>query len=115
MPPTILLSFDRSIFYCKFPTYIANTITKYFDKVYNDSQPEFIFMVEPVFLYNVFFEQFSIIDYIQLTHLILVAKHRCLKIANNEVIAKWNCHFLLHYSNNVIFFNTELSPRIYML
>ena len=49
-------------------------------------------MVEPVFLYNVFFEQFSIIDYIQLTHLILVAKHRCLKIANNEVIAKWNCH-----------------------
>ena len=49
-------------------------------------------MVEPVFLYNVFFEQFSIIDYIQLTHLILVAKHRCLKIANNKVIVKWNCH-----------------------
>ena len=42
--------------------------------------------------YYVFFEQFSIIDYIQLTHLIRVAKHRCLKIANNEVIAKWNCH-----------------------
>ena len=66
--------FYHNIFYCKFPTYIANTITKYLDKVYNDSQPEFIFMVEPVFLYNVFFEQFSIIDYIQLTHLILVAK-----------------------------------------
>ena len=30
--------------------------------------------------------------YIQLTHLILVAKHRCLKIANNKVIVKWNCH-----------------------
>ena len=97
-------------------------------------------MVEPVFLYNVFFKQFSIVDYIQLTHLILIAKHRCLKIANNEVIAKWNCHnyftqtillaqftvkllqqtnsatdlidFLLQYSNNVTYFNTELSPRI---
>ena len=28
----------------------------------------------------------------KLTHLILVAKHRCLKIANNKVIVKWNCH-----------------------
>ena len=140
----VLSSTEHNIFYCKFPTYIANTITKYLDKVYNDSQPEFIFMVEPVFLYNVFFEQFSIIDYIQLTHLILVAKHRCLKIANNEVIAKWNCHnyytqtillaqftvkllqqtnsatdlieiyidFLLQCSDNVTYFNTELSPRI---
>ena len=91
--------------------------------------------------YYVFFEQFSIIDYIQLTHLILVAKHRCFKIANNKVIVKWNCHtqtillaqftvkllqqtnsaidliekyidFLLQYSDNVTYFNTELSPRI---
>ena len=23
---------------------------------------------------------------------ILVAKHRCLKIANNKVIVEWNCH-----------------------
>ena len=82
----------NTIFFIVSFLHIANTITKYLDKVYNDSQPEFIFMVEPVFLYNVFFEQFSIIDYIQLTHLILVAKHRCLKIANNKVIVKWNCH-----------------------
>ena len=140
----VLATTEHNIFYCKFPTYIANTITKFLDKVFNDSQPEFIFMVEPVFLYNVFFEQFSIIEYIQLTHLILVAKHRCLKIANNEVIAKWNCHnyytqtillaqftvkllqqtnsatdlieqyidFLLQYSDNLTYFDTEFSARI---
>ena len=49
-------------------------------------------MVEPVLSYNIFFEQFTISEYTQKTHLILVAKHRCLKIANNKVIVKWNCH-----------------------
>ena len=52
-----------------------------------------IFLIYRTF--KVFFSQdpqFAPYDVTYQINLILVAKHGCLKITNNKVIVKWNCH-----------------------
>ena len=48
------------------------------------------YMIEFFYLYNMYYGGFSNDFFIQLTHLILVAKDRSLKISTEDDIAKWD-------------------------
>ena len=49
-------------------------------------------MKEHFYLFNIYFEDFSNDEYLQLTYLILVAKERSLQISKDECLSRWNEH-----------------------
>ena len=71
---------------CVFSNYFINSLAKFLDKTYNNSQPEFIFMKENFYLFNMHYDVFSNDDYLQLTLKTLIAKERSLKIDNDECL-----------------------------
>ena len=75
---------------CVFSKYFINSLAKFLDKLYNNSQPAFIFMKENFYLFNMHYDVFSDDDYLQLTLMILIAKERSLKINNDECLTRWN-------------------------
>ena len=81
---------EHVLFDCVFSSYIINSLAKFLDKTYHNSQPEFIFMKENFYLFNMHYDIFSNDDYLQLTLLILLSKERSLKINNDECILRWN-------------------------
>ena len=83
-------SSEHALMLCYFPKYFIHALAIFLDQYYNNHNPEFIFLKESFYLFNIFYEQFSENEYYQLSTLILVAKDRSLKISKDECIIKWN-------------------------
>ena len=81
---------EHAIFECKFPKYFAHCLALFLDKVYNNECPEFIFLKENFYLFNIYYDCFKTDDFTQLTLLILIAKDRALKASKEECITRWN-------------------------
>ena len=74
---------------CVFSKYFINSLAKFLDKTFNNSQPEFIFLKENFYLFNMHYDVFSDNEYLQLTLIILIAKERSLKVNNDESLNRW--------------------------
>ena len=86
----IVSTTEHALFYCVFPTYFVHKLALFLDYFLNDGRPEFIFLKENFYLFNMFYEGFSNNFFLQLTHLILVAKDRSLKISTGDNILNWD-------------------------
>ena len=86
----IICNTEHAIFFYTFPKYFIHILALFLDFKYNNNQPEFIFLKENFYLFNIYYEDFSANDYLQLSHLILIAKDKSLKISNDECIIRWN-------------------------
>ena len=86
---------EHELFYCLFPDFFSNMLANFLDKYFNDGRPEFIFLRENLYLFNIFYETFSDLEYTQISLLILVAKERSLKISKDDFLMKnfnkFNC------------------------
>ena len=71
---------------CVFSKYLINSLARFLDKTFNNSQPEFIFLKENFYLFNMHYDAFSNNEYLQLTLIILIAKERSIKINNDEFL-----------------------------
>lgn len=89
---------EHEIFDCIFPKFFIHKLALFLDFKYNQSRPEFIFLKENFYLYNMYYEDFSNNDYIQLSHLILASKDRSLKISKENKIVNWNENNLFAHS-----------------
>lgn len=83
---------EHALMFCYFPKYFVHSLAIFLDEYFNNHNPEFIFLKESFYLFNIYFEQFSEKDYYQLSTLILVAKDRALKISKDECINRWNSY-----------------------
>lgn len=86
---------EHGIFYCYFAKYFIHALALFLDQKYNDGNPEFIFLKENFFLFNIIYPQFNDKDFLQISTIILVAKDRALKSSKDEAIKKWtvnNCY-----------------------
>ena len=81
---------EHAIFDCIFPKYFIHMLARFMDKKFNNNYPEFIFLKENFYLFNIYYEVLSRDDYLQLSQLILIAKERSLKISNDDCIIRWN-------------------------
>ena len=86
----IISNTEHAIFYCIFPKYFIHLLARFLDHKYNNNHPDFIFLKENFYLFNIYYEIFPINDYLQLSQLILIAKERSLKISNDDCIVRWN-------------------------
>ena len=91
---------EHALFSCLFAKYFVDNLAKFLDFFYNDNVPQFVLLKENFYLYNIYFEEFSINEYLQLTQLILIAKDKCLKFSIEQCIEHWTtlnfyCHTLL--------------------
>ena len=99
---------EHELFYCLFPDFFSNALANFLDKRFNDGRPEFIFLRENFYLFNIFYEIFSEIDYLQISLLILVAKDRSLKICKDECFEKFNRFNCISQSILVTQFTSKL-------
>ena len=81
---------EHAIFECKFAKYFAHCMATFLDKIYNNECPEFIFLKENFYLFNIYYDCFKGDDFTQITLLILIAKDRALKASKEECIIRWN-------------------------
>ena len=81
---------EHSLFICRLPKYVIHALATFLDQKYNNGCPDFIFLKENFFLFNIFYEHFTESEYTQLTLFILVAKDRFLKSSTEDYIEKWN-------------------------
>lgn len=88
----IVSNTEHAIFYCIFPKYFVRALALFLDYYYHDNKPQFIFLMENFFLYNIYYEEFSTLEYLQLTQLILVCKDRFLRLSKDEKMRKWSKH-----------------------
>ena len=86
----VLADTEHAIFYCPLPKYFSNCLAKFLDNHYNSGRPDFMFLKENFFLYNIYYEAFSSQEYIQITQLILAAKDKALKINKDSCLNRWN-------------------------
>ena len=85
---------EHELYYCIFPDFFSNILAKFLDRKFNGGRPDFIFLRESFYLFNIFYEIFNDSEYMQLSLLILVAKDRALKISKEdrlEKFTKFNC------------------------
>ena len=85
---------DHALFTCFFPRYFINCLSLFLDKKFNNGKPDFIFLKENFYLFNIYYEVFTIEEYTQITLLSLVAKDRSLKINKDTCLDRWtidNC------------------------
>ena len=85
---------EHELYYCIFPDFFSNVLAKFLDRKFNGGRPDFIFLRESFYLFNIFYEIFNDLEYMQLSLLILVAKDRGLKISKEdrlEKFTKFNC------------------------
>ena len=111
-------STEHAIMNCYFSKYFIQAVALFLDQYYGNGSPDFIFMKENFYLFNMFFEQFTLDEYNQITTLILVAKDRCLKISKDECLVRWtnnNCFsqslFIAQFSIKLLN-NLSLSDNI---
>jgi hypothetical protein len=81
---------DHAIFFCKFPKYFAHCLAIFLDEIYFQGRPEFIFLKENFFLFNIYYECFKGDDFAQISMLILAAKDKALKISKEPCLSRWN-------------------------
>ena len=81
---------DHAIFYCTFPKYFAHCLAVFLDEMYFQGCPEFIFLKESFFLFNIYYECFKGEDFAQISLLILACKERALKISKESYLTRWN-------------------------
>ena len=81
---------EHALYECIMPNFFAHALARFLDVRYNAGKPEFIFLKENFFLYNIFYEHFSIKDYLQISLITLVAKDKCLQISKDERLEKWS-------------------------
>ena len=91
---------EHSLFNCMFPSFFSDVLAKFLDHHFNEGVPDFLFLKENFYNYNIFYEIFSKSDYFQISYLILIAKEKSLKISKHESLSKWNkltsfCHTIL--------------------
>ena len=85
---------DHALFTCFFPRYFINCLSLFLDKKFNNGKPDFIFLKENFYLFNIYYEVFTIEEFTQITLLSLVAKDRSLKINKDTCLDRWtidNC------------------------
>ena len=102
---------EHEIFECLFPKFFSHKLALFLDVKYNESRPEFIFLKDTFYLYNMYYEDFSTNEYIQLSHLILAAKDRSMKISKEEKFLNWNENNLFAHSLLVTQFTFKLLEK----
>ena len=75
---------EHSILECFFPSYFTHCLALFLDYYYNDSRPDFIFLKESFYLFNLYFPIYQNDEYTQISLLTLIAKERSLKISKDE-------------------------------
>ena len=96
----VICTTEHALFYCNFPRYFAHSLAIFLDVYFNDSKPQFIFLKENFYMFNIFYEEFSTKEYLQITHLILIAKDKSLKISYDDCIKRWT--HLNFYSQSLL-------------
>lgn len=81
---------EHAIFHCSFPKYFVKALASFLDFKYHEDKPQFIFLRENFFLFNIYYEEFSKVEYIQLLQLILTSKDRFLKLSKEDYVVHWN-------------------------
>ena len=99
---------EHELFYCLFPDFFSNMLANFLDKYFNDGRPEFIFLRENLYLFNIFYETFSDLEYTQISLLILVAKERSLKISKDDCLKNFNKFNCISQSILVTQFTSKL-------
>ena len=88
-------SIEHSLFFCLYPKFFINALALYLDYYFNNDTPEFIYLKENFYLFNVWYPIFAKNEiFFQLSLLILIAKDRSLKISKDECLSRWtilNC------------------------
>ena len=79
----------------------------FLDKYFNDGRPEFIFLRENLYLFNIFYGTL-VIEYTQISLLILVAKERSLKISKDDCLKNFNKFNCISQSILVTQFTSKL-------
>ena len=100
---------DHSIMECYFPSYFTHCLALFLDNYYNDGKPDFIFLKENFYLFNIHFPVYQNDEYIQISILTLIAKDRSLKISKDEQILKFsdfNCFaqtmFIAQFASKIL-------------
>jgi hypothetical protein len=114
----VIADSDHAIYQCYFPRYFAHCLALFLDRHYNNSCPDFIHLKENFYLFNIFYECFTLSDFTQISLLILIAKERALKISKDEILNRYNdynCYaqslFISQFASKLII-NTGLSSNL---
>ena len=86
----VIADSEHAIYECYFPRYFVHCLALFLDKYFNNSCPDFIFLKENFYLYNIFYECFNTSQYTQISLLILIAKERALKINKDDCLTRYN-------------------------
>ena len=103
---------EHAIFSCYFSKYFIHAFALFLDNMYNDGKPEFIFLKENFYLFNIFYPQFNDNDFLQISTIILVSKERALKASVNDSIKKWNVNNCFSQSLFVAQFSIKILEKI---
>ena len=82
----VISNTEHPLFHCKFPKYSSIALTLFLDKYCYEGRPHFIFLKENVCLNNIFYNELSHDEYIQLTQLVPISKEKALKYSSNGCI-----------------------------
>ena len=99
---------EHAIYECSFPKYFSHCLAMFLDKHYNEGAPDFLFLKENFFLFNIYYESFTYMEYIQITQLILTAKDKALKFNNDTCLVKWNAYNYFAQSLLIAQFSSRL-------
>ena len=101
-------STEHALFECIFPSYFIHKLAVFLDIKYNCGQPQFIFLKEGFYLFNLYYDDFSYNVYTQLCNLIIAAKEKSLKLSKEECIMNWNKNNLYAHTILVTQFSFKL-------
>ena len=105
-------SSEHALFYCSFPKYFIHSIAIFLDQYYNNKNPEFIFLKESFYLFNIFYEQFTLDEYFQISTIIFIAKDRSLKISKDDCLVRWSVSNYYSQSLFIAQFAIKLLERL---
>ena len=105
-------SSEHALFYCSFPKYFIHSIAIFLDQYYNNKNPEFIFLKESFYLFNIFYEQFTLDEYFQISTIIFIAKDRSLKISKDDCLVRWSISNYYSQSLFIAQFAIKLLERL---
>ena len=84
----VISNTEHALFQCHFAKYFIHVLALFIDDFYNSQ--DFVSLKENFYLYNIYYDHFSIKEFTQLSLLILVGKERCLKISKDDCILRWS-------------------------
>ena len=86
----VVSNLEHALYECILPDFFSHTLARFLDVHLNEGKPEFIFLKENLFLYNIYFEQLTKSEYLQISLITLVAKEKCLQLSKDDRLEKWN-------------------------